>query len=238
MQARLPIALLALVASACLAAPAWHQDLYLGNDGYWQSRIEIDVRNDGKAALSGTPVSLRIGNGEGEAQLAGASADALRVCTDKGVEMLWAVTGPDGASVIRGPIPDGGLLTIPVDCEAESSATYYAYFDNAKAWRVPDFLPGAGGLRNGCMEEGTGAAPVGWVHDGGDETHRASWVTENPRSGARCLKTVVAEGAEPTWIATRPSPAGRSTGCGPGCGPRASRALPGGTSTSATRPTQ
>ena len=55
------------------------------------------------------------------------------------------------------------------------------------------------------MEQGRGAQPIGLQHDVGDAEHRASWSDEQPRSGRRCLKTVVSPGAEPTWIATRQS---------------------------------
>ncbi|HOM16805.1 MAG TPA: DUF4091 domain-containing protein, partial [Thermoguttaceae bacterium] len=58
---------------------------------------------------------------------------------------------------------------------------------------------------NGDVEQGEGDTPTGWVHDRPDSQHRTEWTTENPRSGRRCLKTVVADGAPPSWIATRQS---------------------------------
>ena len=196
-------AVLTFMVVAAWAAPPWHQDLYLGNDGTFRARIQVDVRNGTGRDLAGVPVTVQIGDGEGQADLAGAQADAVRVCNAEGVEMLWSITGPDGAEIKDGPVPAGGQLALPVECAADGTATYFVYYDNPQAWRVPDFLQGVHGLRNGGMEEGTGAAPAGWQHDSGDQHHQATWVTENPRSGQRCLKTVVSKGAEHTWIATR-----------------------------------
>ena len=88
------------------------------------------------------------------------------------------------------------------------------YFDNPSAGELPDFLESARpGLANGGLERGAGSTPSGWVHDESDAHHRTSWVTEQPQDGRRCLKTVVDEGAEPTWISTRQSGVpGRMTG--------------------------
>ena len=96
-------------------------------------------------------------------------------------------------------------MTLPAECPARGQCVYSLWFDNPAAWAVPDFLEAAAGLRNGGVEEGRGDTPTGWKHDAQDAQHRAAWVTEQPRSGRRCLKTVVAENAEPTWISTRQS---------------------------------
>ena len=58
-------------------------------------------------------------------------------------------------------------------------------------------------MEQGDVARDPGDTPAGWRHDSPDAQHRATWTTENPQSGKRCLKTVVAEGAPPTWIATR-----------------------------------
>lgn len=180
----------------------WHQ-LYLDGGGYWRQRLQIQIRNEFAREAVGEPVAVRIGRGVGEADLVGAMAEAVRVCDAKGTEMLFSITGPAGQLITKGPIPAGSILTIPAECPANSEVTYYIYFDNPEAWAVPDFLEVSLGVRNGGLEEGVGDVPFGWRHDPQDEQHRLFWVTENPRSGKRCLKTVVAEGAEPTWIATR-----------------------------------
>ena len=58
---------------------------------------------------------------------------------------------------------------------------------------------------NGDVEAGTGDTPSQWKHDQPDATHHATWTDEVAQSGHRALKTVVAQGAQPTWIATRQS---------------------------------
>jgi hypothetical protein len=186
------------------AAPApWRPDLYLGNGGLWRQRIAVEVRNDQLGPVAGEPVTIRVGPGDGEADLAGTPADAVRVCDAQGREMLFAIVGPAGQEIRRGPILSGSTLTIPVECVAGATAVYHVYYDNPEAWAVPDFLEGSRDLRNGGLEDGAGDVPSGWQHDENDDRHRTAWVDESPHAGKKCLRTTVAEGAEPTWIATR-----------------------------------
>ena len=230
-------------ATAATAAQPWHTTMSLANNGYWRQRIRLVLHNETARPLAGQPVEVKIGAGDGEAALAGARADELRVVTAADSELLWAVTGPAGQPIRSGPIPPGSVLTVPAECPAQAEADYFLYFDNPDAWPVPDFLDAASGLRNGGLEEGQGDAPSGWTHDAGDAQHHAAWVTEQPHSGHKCLRTVVAAGAEPTWISTRQSPihvAGGGAVCGCAAGSRRPecRVLPAGTCTSATRPTR
>ncbi|MEN6347092.1 MAG: glycoside hydrolase domain-containing protein [Armatimonadia bacterium] len=204
MRSMLPVLGLLAALSAGAAVP-WSHSLYLPGDGYWHQRVQVDITNNREVAAEGAPVAVTIGKGAGEADLVGAEAQAVRVCDAKGVEMLFGIADPLGVDLRQGPIPAGSKLVLPAECAAKSTASYFVYFDNPSAWRVPDFLPTVAGLRNGNLEEGTSDGPIGWNHDASDETHRTSWVTEAPHSGTHCLKTVVAEGAEPTWIATRQS---------------------------------
>ena len=208
---RVAIRVLVLLSAcnACLAeASEWHHPLYRDGGGFWQGRIRIVVRNDRDLAMQGQPVVVEIGNASGEAALAGQSAEEIRVCNQRGVEMLFTIGGPDGDQITGGPIPAAGTLVLPVECQPQSEAVYYVYFDNPAAGEVPDFLSARGGLVNGDVELGDvelgeGAVPTGWKHDPPDPEHQATSSSEHPRSGKRCLKTEVAEGAEPTWIATR-----------------------------------
>jgi hypothetical protein len=185
------------------AEAPWAEGLYLGHGDSWRQRIAISVTNAGDRAAGGEPAELRIGTGPGEIALAGAAAEALRVGDANGNEFLWAVRDAAGQPVRRGPIPAGGTLTVPVECPPKASTVLHAYFDNPSAWAVPDFLDAAAGFRNGGVEAGEGDTPASWAHDEADASHAASWSAERPRSGAKCLKTVVAAGAEPTWISTR-----------------------------------
>ncbi len=198
--------LFAILLSCLFAQPQaapWSTTLYLGNGGLWRQRIPIAVTNGGATPAAGTVVTVRVGKGEGEANLAGADATAVRVCDASGQEMLFLVSTSAGAPVRSGPIPAGAMLSIPVECAAGSQAAYWVYFDNPRAWRVPEFLSGSGDLASGGIEDGEGDSPSAWRHDDNDAQHRTFWASDQAHAGKRSLKTVVAAGAEPTWIATR-----------------------------------
>ncbi|MBN1417617.1 MAG: DUF4091 domain-containing protein [Planctomycetes bacterium] len=195
---------LALLLGAPDASP-WHLHLSCDGGGWWRRRIRIDVRNDGSRPAEGEPVGIPIGREPGAADLAGARAESVRVCDARGAEMLLRIDGPDGERIPKGPVPPGSILTIPAECPPGRTASSFVYFDNPSAWQVPDVFEVAAGLRNGGLERGSGDAPAGWRHDAPDEAHRALWVDEHPHGGRRCLKTIVAPLAEPTWIATRQS---------------------------------
>ena len=182
---------------------AWHHPLYLGGGHYWRQRIPLVIDNRTTRAVNGEPMTVTIGGGPGEAALVGARAQSVRVCTQQGVELLFGLSGPDGLPIRQGPIPAASLLTIPVVCPPGQKTTYYAYFNNPAAGEVPDDLPDRPYLVNGDVEQGQGSHPAGWFPDAGDEHHQVSWSTDQPQSGRRCLKTVVAPGAESTWISTR-----------------------------------
>lgn len=196
--------LFSLAATALYAAaPAWHHELYVGGGDYWRSRIRITVRNQGDRAMEGAPVTVPIGEGKGQAALEGWPAEAVRVCNAQGQELLYAIRDSQGQLISEGPIPAGSRLVLPAECEARAQSQLYVYFDNPAAWPVPDFLETHSGVDNGDVELGEGDTPAAWRHDAPDDAHRATWSTERPQSGKRCLKTEVAPGAEPTWIATR-----------------------------------
>jgi hypothetical protein len=189
--------------TAALCVTDWHHPLCLDGGGYWRARIPVAIHNDKDVALEGDPVVLRIGSEDGAACLIGVAAESIRLTSASGIEMLFAMTGPNGQRISRGPVPAGAKLVIPTECPARSSATYYVYFDNPHARGVPDSLAVRSGLINGDLERGQGDVPTGWRHDARDANHRTEWSKETPQSGKRCLKTTVSEGAEPTWIATR-----------------------------------
>ncbi|MCS7306876.1 MAG: hypothetical protein NZ602_17425, partial [Thermoguttaceae bacterium] len=186
-----------------LAAAEWQGGWYLDGGGYWKARLQVTVTNRTDRPMLGVPVPVGIGPNPGQAALVGAEARAIRVAAADGTELLFALLAPDGKEIRSGTIPSGSTLLIPVQCSPKGKSTYWIYFDNPLAGQVPDFLPDRMGLVNGDLEEGEGDCPTGWVHDPPDVQHRTEWSTENPRSGRRCLKTVVAEDAPPAWIATR-----------------------------------
>ncbi|NLY01492.1 MAG: DUF4091 domain-containing protein [Rhodopirellula sp.] len=183
----------------------WRHPLYLDGGGHWRQRIGLEVENRSGAALAGQPVAITIGTGLRQADLAGERAEAVRVVDQDGVEVLFGIRSAAGDLITSGPVPADSALVIPAVCEANASARYEVYFDNPAAGEVPDFLTAQPGLVNGDLELGDGDAPAGWSHDAADQEHQATWTDESPHSGRRCLKTFVAKGAEPTWIATRQS---------------------------------
>ena len=201
---RVPSALLVTLVTCGLAAGAdWHHPFHLDGGGYWSGRIRLVITNEQDSAAEGRPVVVTVGDKPGQANLAGKKARALRVCSAQGTEMLFAVHAADGGRITSRPIPTGSQLVIPAECPAGEKAQYYVYFDNPAAGEVPDHLSVRTGLVNGDVESGQGDTPSAWTHDAPDDTHRAAWTNEQAQSGKRCLKTVVAPGAEPTWIATR-----------------------------------
>ena len=181
----------------------WHTNLYRSGGGWWPYRIVVQVENHGDSDLAGWPVDLTLGNQPGQLPLVGHPADSLRICDQQGNELLWGLADAEGNPVRTGPIPDNGSLVLPVECPSGRAARYLLYFGNPSAGSVPDFFDARTGLVNGDMESGSGDAPIGWVHDPGDDKSVASWSRENPQSGQHCLKTVVAPDVEPSWIASR-----------------------------------
>ncbi len=181
-------------------AVEWHHPLTRDGGGLWRQRIAITVANPTDQAVEGVPV--RVALGAGGISLTG-TADAVRVCNSRGQELLFALVDNQGLPVTQGPVPASGYLTIPVECAARQTAISYIYFDNPSAGELADFLTDHTTLINGDLESGAGATPAGWKQDMSDATHSVAWTGENPQSGKRCLKTVVAAGADPTWISTR-----------------------------------
>ena len=194
-----------LLCSLTAMGTDWAQSLYLGNGGYWRQRLRVQVHNAGSHDARGLPVAVLIGPGPGQANLAEVPAESVRVLDAEAAEVLYAVTGPDGHRIARGPIPAGSSLIVPAVCAAGGTTSLYVYFDNPAAWAVPDFLTASLGVQNGSLEDGAGATPAGWMHDYGDAQHVASWITERAHTGTHALKLWVAEGAAPTWISTRQS---------------------------------
>lgn len=197
--------LLALVlATAATAAEVWHHPLYLGRGGYWQQRVAVVVHNASDQPVEGRAVVVPIGEATGQLPLVDQRIESIRVIDEGGTDFLYAVVTAAGESLTRGPVPAGAALLLPAECAGQSSKTYYVYFDNPSAWGVPDFLKGAvPGELNGDFEQGTGLLPNGWTEKSMDADHHNFWVAENPRSGRKCLKTVVVEGAEPNWVSVQ-----------------------------------
>ena len=110
------VSVFAMITGLCIApasAASWHQGFCLGNGDTWRSRLPIEVRNATGREVKGEPVAVAIGRGPQQADLVGVQVEALRVCNDAGLEMLYNVIGPDGDEVHAGPIAEGSQLVLP-----------------------------------------------------------------------------------------------------------------------------
>lgn len=200
---KLIFAILFLIAETGSIAEIWHNNLYLGGGDYWRKRIRIEITNSSAINFEGEPFTIAIGNSTNQIPLVGAKAEAIRVCSENGVELLWSIYSKNDTKISKGEIPNSARLVIPITISPLAQSGYYVYFDNPSAWRVPEYYDVTTSIMNGSVEEVTDDNPSYWQQDKPDETHRNFLVDENPHSGKKCLKTVVSEGAAPTWISTR-----------------------------------
>ncbi len=186
-----------------IAEDNWPAKLYCDGGGLWRARLRIVVHNFRPTPLRGFPVVVPLGKGSGLPLAGKHRVDEIRVCDEKGSELLFAVRDGHGQVMPGGPIPEDAALVIPVECSGLGRAALFVYYDNPQAWPVPDFLERYPGVVNGDLEVGVLGSPIGWRHDEPTPTHRTFWTDETAHSGHWSLKTVVARGAKPTWIATR-----------------------------------
>ncbi len=162
------------------------------------ARIPVTVTNLTDEAMAGEPLSLRVGGEAGELPIVGEAIASLRVCDERGVELLWNVTHSEGdGDTLRA----GDAVTIPVSCGPSGSALLHVYVDNPRAWRVPDML--VAGLRNPGFEAVTGDTPTGWSPGLTDAQHRMAWAPDQGIDGSAAAVCVVEPGAEATWVAYR-----------------------------------
>lgn len=203
------------------AEAAWNRKLSTSDGGIWQKRIPLKIVVD-KTQLpqeeesvklemqsKRQPVDLTFTVVEADAvaegwqlPLAGADVKEIRLVSEDGKEYLFEILNPQGDSQRVGKLQPGAKLIFPLEFQTmEDSGQFYVYFDNPKAWLLPDWWNPAG-FRNGGFEEGT-RMPTGWVFDSQDAEHRISWSENSPRSGKKCVEVVVEKGAKATWIAAR-----------------------------------
>jgi hypothetical protein len=192
------LALLAL-ASLVQAGAAWHHELAFPGGGTWRMRATVTVRNRSGNDVMGRAATVRIGNGKGELNFVGQRAAALRVCNATGAELLYNLTTADGEPKREGTLKAGDRLSFGVEVPDGKQALYYAYADNPDAWPVVEFLHSGATFGNGGFEAGEDG-PVRWEKALETTDHRLAWVTENPHGGKRCVRCVVGDGAEATWV--------------------------------------
>ena len=195
-------AILALALGLCSAHAAsvpWHHGLSYASGGYWRCRAAVTVHNDADADAKGRSVEVLVGSRPGEVALAGCPVAALRVCDERGGELLYDLLGPDGQPKREGALADGDRLAFAADCARGASAVHFVYADNPEAWAVADWLGAASPFQNGGFEQGD-AAPTRWEQAEASDQHRLSWATESPHEGQRCVRCDVAPGAPPSWV--------------------------------------
>lgn len=187
-----------VLACATVLQPIQWPDALCVSWGPHGARIPVTVRNLSDQPLDGEPVGLKVGEGLDELPIVGEPLAAIRVCDDRGVELLWGIDpangGESGSPVVRA----GDTLTVPVSCGPLETRHLFVYVDNPRAWPVPDKLPG--GLRNGGFEEGARGVPHGWVAAQADPDHQMMWRRGDGRGGSACAVCMVAPGSEATWV--------------------------------------
>lgn len=129
----LPLCALVLIDCAVSPSAPWRHPLYLDNGGIWRCRIPVTIKSP--VALDGESWTLDIGGG--------IEAKSIRVVDSEGRELLFR--------------QDGGKLTFPLVCPADSQRMIYVYFDNPKAIEVPDMLPETAACAKPCTVK---AGPV------------------------------------------------------------------------------
>ncbi|MBP3694037.1 MAG: DUF4091 domain-containing protein [Thermoguttaceae bacterium] len=134
--------------------------------------------------------------------LAGIPAEEIRVCDENGVEYLFAIQDPASVPQEKGILRSGSRLTIPIELTTiPQKMDFFVYFGNPKAWILPDWWT-VRAFSNGSFEEGSPNVD-GWVLDREDAEHRISRTDDFAKDGRFAIRTVVAKGAEHTWIGAR-----------------------------------
>lgn len=200
---------------------SWNRELSSSDGGVWNKRIPLVIKVD-RSQLSQeedsaelemqskrqpvdqtfTIVEANATLGEWQLPLAGVDVKEIRLVSEGGKEYLFEILNPQGVSQRVGKLQSGAQLIFPLEFQTmEESGQFYVYFDNPKAWLLPDWWnPSV--FRNGGFEEGE-KAPKNWVFDKQDEQHRIFWSKKSPRSGKRCVEVAVEKDAEASWIAAR-----------------------------------
>ena len=185
----------ALLAAGLLTAADWHTALSLDNGGWWNRRIPLRIANTGDRPLAGETVRIPAG------QAVGAAVESLRLVREDGAELLWALHDRDGLPITCGRVPEHSTLSIPVDCAPKTQTTYYLYFGNPQAWRVPEYLYEGIPQLNGDLEDGNWTMPENWQRRGQDAAHRLIRDDSVARSGHKSLRAEVDTGERPSWFA-------------------------------------
>lgn len=192
--------------SAADTSPRWADNLTDSGGGSWDSRWILDVENLTPKPLTGHLWRVTAGPQSGSVNLAGHRTESVRICDPQGRELLFDLIDAAGCTRRSGTITEGDQLAFCLDLPAAkvtdgktipSTGCYVVYCGNPQAQAPADSLHA--GLSNGGFEAGA-KEPLDWQTATVDERHRLDWVGESPHSGTRCTRTIVAPGAEATWV--------------------------------------
>jgi len=205
----------------------WPAALSYDAGGYWSVRVPITVEHRSRKPLLGVPVEVRIKDDDGTSALIGQTVSSLRVAGADGTEYVFDLQDAQGTQKRAGKLAAGDILTIPVEtpgaaasgvakietadaedkaadgepktntAAAPSAITIFLYAGNQDAWLPAEWL--GGGLANLGFELGDDR-PGAWQPWGVDAGHRMIWQKGGARSGGRCARCEVDEGAEPSWV--------------------------------------
>ena len=204
------VVLLALCPQGLFAADldAMVRGLCRSGDGDWTRVVRVVV-TPGATDFKGRPISVPIVGGAGSSSKAalpfvGERVESLRVCDATGAELLFNVRTASGETLYKGAVPEGAALTFPATVPAGGEGEFFVFAGNDKAFPNYDvFEEARRAATNMDFESGEGAAPDGWRFDDGDAAHKMSWVQGGLKTGAKCVRCDVEEGAPATWIAAR-----------------------------------
>jgi hypothetical protein len=140
----LSIVLTLILASSGSAQPAmqWHYPGYLANLGYWHRRIAVEIDNPSDRDFRGETVLFKTGKNEGQLDIAGTDAGALRIVDQDGIELLGRITSADKKIITEGPVPENSTVLLPVTVKPGQKTTIFIYTDNPAAWPAGSFLEG------------------------------------------------------------------------------------------------
>ncbi|MFC2112524.1 DUF4091 domain-containing protein [Bacteroidota bacterium] len=175
----------------------WKHPMYLGINGFWKQRVAVVVVNNTEINMAGDPVTLTVGKGQGKLPLKGVMAESIRVTNSKGEELKCRVDDPKGKLIERGAIPDGGVVTIPLENEAGEEAKYYVYFDNDAAWAVGEYLFTHREVSNGGFESEAQFGPLNWELDWPQDDRDVIWSESESYSGSRSIEILSERATDP-----------------------------------------
>jgi len=192
--------LAALILSSCRPSHApvssWHHPLYLGHEGFWKQRLPVKIHNNTDLDLAGDPLVIEVGKGWDNIPLKGFRAEAIRLINKEGKQLLCRIDDPDGNLIEQGVIPDGSVLTVPVECPARDTVTYFIYTDNPSAWPVGEYFYTHREVSNGGFEKTGPYGPLGWELEWPEKSRMVYWSDTESHTGQHCVKVHADQGGD------------------------------------------